>query len=806
MEKYNAVFVEQKWQKIWEEKKIYYTNFDDKKRKKYYNLVMFPYPSGDKLHIGHWYNFAPADSYARYMRMAGYNIFEPMGYDAFGLPAENYAIKTGVHPRTSTDKNIAYMRKQLKEMGAMYDWSREINTSESEYYRWTQWMFLKMYERGLAYRKKAPANWCPSCKTVLANEQVQDGLCERCDSQVTKKDLTQWFFKIRDYAEKLLDFDSLNWPEKTKLMQEYWIGKSIGIDIWYDIEGLNDKITVYTTRPDTNFGATFIVVAPESEFVEKHFDKFENKKEISAYVEEAKKRTDIERIAEGRKKTGVFTGLQAVNHLTSKKMPIYVSDFVLAHVGTGCVVGVPGHDIRDFEFAKEKGLEIIRVVVGPDGDDSPIAKPEQVQEENGTMVNSDFLNGMNIHVATEAIKDHIEKKGWGKRVTNYKLRDWLISRQRYWGAPIPMIFCEKCGEVPVSEKDLPVELPNLVDFKPTGDGKSPLSTVKEFVNVKCPKCKGKAERETDTMDTFVDSSWYFLRYVDTQNSKKPFDEKNVKHWLPVDMYIGGPEHACMHLLYARFFTKVLYDAGYVHFDEPFIRLVHQGLITKDGAKMSKSKGNVVAPDGFIRKYGSDVFRLYLMFMGPFTDGGDWNDKGINGIARFADRLFKMFNSEHAKVDALEFNQILQATIKKVQEDIEALHFNTAIAILMELLNAVSKHGIGLESKKIFAKLLAPLAPHLAEEAWEILGGKFSIFDEEWPKYDKKALEKKTITLVIQVNGKVRATISCETNISKEEAVKLALKDPNVEKYVAGKKIIKEIFVPGKLLSFAVIEN
>jgi leucyl-tRNA synthetase len=681
MGSYQARETEQKWQKKWKDTELYKVDLD-KSEKKYYNLVMFPYPSGDKLHVGHWYNFGPADSWGRYMKMLGHNVLEPMGFDSFGLPAENYAIKTGVHPKESIRKNVEYMRKQLGEMGPMYDWSKEVVTSSEEYYKWTQWIFLKLYENGLAYKKKAPVNWCPSCKTVLANEQAQDGVCERCKTQIERKDLTQWFLNIRKYAEDLLDHSQLDWPEKTLLMQKNWIGRSTGIDISYDIFGIEDKITVYTTRPDTNFGATFVVVAPESEFVSKHFDLFEDKDAVQKYIDSARKKSDIERIAEGRKKTGVFTGLYAVNKLTNRKMPIYVSDFVLAHVGTGCVVGVPGHDLRDFEFATEKGLPVIRVIIGSDGDDTEIKKAEQVLESEGVLTNSDFINGLPVKEAQEKIMDYLEEKGWGKRVTNYKLRDWLISRQRYWGAPIPIVYCEKCGEISVPENQLPVKLPDDIDINPKGDGKSPLYHHEKFRKCKCPKCGGEAEREVDTMDTFMCSSWYFLRYPCNKKDDKAFDKAILDKWLPVDMYIGGPEHACMHLLYARFINMALFDMGLIGFKEPFKKLVHQGMVTKDGAKMSKSKGNVVSPDEFVEKYGSDVFRMYLMFMGPFTDGGDWNDKGITGIARFVDRFWNVINNGSNVKDSEVLQKNLHKLIIKVTNYLEKMQFNTVVASLM----------------------------------------------------------------------------------------------------------------------------
>ncbi|MFA6917641.1 MAG: leucine--tRNA ligase [Candidatus Gracilibacteria bacterium] len=803
MAQYNASEVELKWQKKWEKSGLHNIDLGSGGKKKFYNLVMFPYPSGDKLHVGHWYNYAPADSFGRYMRMKGFKVFEPVGFDSFGLPAENYAIKTGVHPTKSIAQNINHMITQLKRIGMIYDWDKMVVTSSPEYYKWTQWIFLQLYKKGLAFKKYAPVNWCPSCKTVLANEQVQDGTCDRCGSEVTKRDLSQWFFNLSSYAEKLLNFEGLDWPEKTITMQKNWIGKSVGINITYDVKGFEEKITVYTTRPDTNFGATFIVVSPESAFVKNNFDSFKNKKKIEAYIEAANKKSDIERIAEGRKKTGVDTGLFAINQLTKREMPIYVSDFVLAHVGTGCVVGVPGHDVRDFEFAKEKKLEIIRVVVGSDGDRSPITKSDQVQEHEGTMINSDFLNGMDIHKATSVIMDYLEEKGWGKKTINYRLRDWLLSRQRYWGAPIPIVNCEKCGEVPIPEKDLPVLLPDIKDFTPRNDGKSPLSKSDEFKNCKCPKCGWKAERETDTMDTFVCSSWYFLRYPCNKLADKPFDSEVLKKWLPVDMYIGGPEHACMHLIYARFINMVMYDLGFVDFKEPFKRLVHQGMITKDGAKMSKSKGNTVSPDTFVEKYGSDVFRMYLMFMGPFQDGGDWNDKGITGIARFVERFWNLINRKFDGVESVVAKRALHKLIKKVGEDVEIFHFNTAVAAMMEFLNLVAKEGVGADSKKALVRLIAPLAPHLAEECWEILGVGHSVLEAGWPEYDTGLVVDDTVRLGVQVNGKVRGDVEIAKNADQKTALDLAKSNPNVAKYLAEGTVVKEIYVPGKIIGFVV---
>jgi len=807
MSLYEPSRIEAKWQKKWAKEGLYNTDFDDETRKKYYNLVMFPYPSGDKLHIGHWYNFAPADSWGRYMRLKGHNVFEPIGFDSFGLPAENYAIKHGVPPAKSTVKNIEYMRKQLQAMGTMYDWDQEISTSSPEYYKWTQWIFLQLYKNGLAYKKKSPVNWCPKCQTVLANEQVQDGRCERCDSEVTKKDLSQWFFKIRNYAEELLNFDELDWPRKTVLMQKNWIGKSIGSEIIFDITDESGKtldidtdtktITVFTTRIDTLFGATYMVIAPEHPLAltittENHLEN------VKDYIEKAKRETDIIRSSETREKTGVETGAFAINPVNGKIIPIWVADYVLATYGTGAVMAVPSHDERDYAFAKKYKLPIIEVIKPKEGDSNI---EDEAFTKYGILTNSEDFNGLESEDAKEKITEFLKKKNKGNFKTQYKLRDWLISRQRYWGAPIPIVYCEKCGEVPVPEKDLPLELPEGVDFNPKG--KSPLATAEDFVNTKCPNCNGPATREVDTMDTFVCSSWYFLRYPCAHNENEAFTSSRVNEWLPVDMYIGGPEHACMHLLYARFFTKVMRDLGFIDFNEPFKRLIHQGLITKDSAKMSKSKGNTVAPDAFVEKYGSDVFRMYLMFMGPFTEGGDWNDSGIKGIARFVNKFYDLIYSQQEVKDEEKLKRNLHKTIKKVSDDMDKLQFNTVVSSLMEFTNSALQTRIDTDSKRIALQLIAPIAPHLAEELWEYLGEKESIFNSSWPTYENELLIEKNIELVIQINGKVRARKEVVANIEKEDAIKVAKSLSNIQIHLEGKEIIKEIYVPGKLVNIVV---
>lgn len=809
----HPIEIEKKWQKKWKESGLYKIDFDDSSRQKYYNLVMFPYPSAAKLHIGHWYNFGGADTWGRYIRMKGFNVFEPMGFDSFGLPAENYAVKTGTHPMETTYKSIECMREQLSAMGTMYDWDKAVVTSDPEYYKWTQWIFLQLYKAGLAYRKMAPVNWCPNCQTCLANEQVKDGACERCGADVTKKDMEQWFFAVKKYAERLLDFKGLEWPEKTKAMQKYWIGRSEGVDIDFLIPDSKEKITVFTSYPETLFGTTYMVLAPEHPLVNILTDK-KHKKAVEEYVEKARHETDIKRAATDKEKTGVQTGGYCINPATKEKIPVFIGDYVLMSYGTGAVMGVPAHDTRDWLFAIKHKLPIVRVMKTYDGDSGLIDKLEKVNEE-GIMMNSGQFDGMDSKDAKKKMPEWMAGEGFAKITVNYKLRDWLVSRQRYWGAPIPVIYCEKCGAVPVSEIDLPIVLPKNVDFIPRG--KSPLHYVKDFVETKCPKCCGKATRESDTMDTFVDSSWYFLRYLSPKKNDAAFDKKIIKKWMPIDMYIGGNEHACMHLIYARFITMVLHDLKFIDFDEPFKRLVHQGIITKDSAKMSKSKGNVVSPDAFVEKYGSDVFRMYLMFMGPYTAGGDWSDKGIVGVARFVKKFEEIIgdggkNGNDVK-DREKMLVLIHKTIKRVTESIEMFHFNTAIAAMMEFVNKfaanavneISAYGIDLENKKIMVRLLAPFAPHIAEELWEKLGQPYSVFNEKWPVHEEKYLITSTIEIPVQVNGRLRGVIKVATGDSKEKILECAKNEPTVKKYLETGKIIKEIYVEGKMVGFVVEE-
>jgi leucyl-tRNA synthetase len=812
--------IEAKWRKIWREKGLYKTDFSNFD-KKLYCLVMFPYPSGEKMHIGQWYNYGPTDTWARLKKMQGYNVFFPMGYDAFGLPAENYAIKHKVHPATSTKNNIEYFKKQLEQIGSMINWESEVITCEPEYYKWTQWIFLKLFEKGLAYRKEAPVNWCPSCNTVLANEQAIDGKCERCSSEITRKNLTQWFFKITAYAERLLaGHEKLDWPAKTILMQKNWIGRSEGSEIIFNETKTGEPIAIFTTRADTLFGVTYIVLAPEHPLVDK-FTTPEQRKAVTEYQEQARRSSEIDRLSVVREKTGVFTGSYAVNPINGEKIPIWIADYVLATYGTGAVMAVPGHDQRDWEFATKYKLPVKPVIVPEGKTEVDISKA--AYEDYGRLVNSAEFNGLSSKEAINQITAKLAQNKQGKTTISYRFRDWLISRQRYWGAPIPIIFCPKCGEVPVPESDLPVLLPEIDDFRPTETGESPLARSAEFVNVECPKCGCMSRRSTETMDTFVDSSWYFLRYVNPHYDKGPWDNERVKRWLPVDFYVGGAEHAVMHLMYARFINMCLYDLGLIDFDEPFIKLRHQGIITSKGAKISKSRGNVINPDSFIDSYGSDTFRVYLMFMGSYTDGGDWDDSGINGAARFLGRVYRLIEKHSADIksnlnitynniknDDKELKYYLNHTIQKVGHDIDSLDYNTAVAALMEFLNQLSSRSeagkvtdLFIYSLLKYIQLLAPLAPHLADELWSRTGHTESVFETRWPEYDEKALVMETVTIAVQVGGKLRGTLEVTKDITKDELIKLAKADLKIAKYLDGKQIIKEIVVPGKLVNIVV---
>ncbi|NFG60079.1 leucine--tRNA ligase [Clostridium botulinum] len=815
MENYSTK-IDEKWQKIWEENETYKFN-PENLDKKLYTLEMFSYPSGAQLHAGHWFNYGPTDSWARLKRMQGYNVFQPMGFDAFGLPAENYAIKTGIHPKDSTFKNIETMEKQLKSMGAMFNWENEVVTCSPDYYKWTQWLFLKLYEKGLAYRKKAPVNWCPSCNTVLANEQVVDGLCERCESEVIKKDLTQWFFKITDYADELLDkLDGLDWPEKTKSMQKHWVGRSYGAQVTFKVKDSSLEFDVFTTRVDTLNGVTYVVLAPENKLVDE-LTLPQYKEAVEKYKEEASKQSDIERQSSSREKSGVFTGSYAINPINGKEVPVWIADYVLATYGTGCVMAVPAHDERDFTFASKFNLPIERVIT--DKQDNEPALPFC---EHGILVNSGQFDGLTTDEAKKAIVSELEKDELGKMKVNFRLRDWLVSRQRYWGAPIPVIYCDECGIVPVPEKDLPVELPYNVEFTP--DGKSPLGKCEEFINTTCPHCGKPAKREADTLDTFVCSSWYYLRYPDNKNTDAPFDPELINKMLPVDKYVGGPEHACMHLLYARFITKALRDMGYLKFDEPFLSLTHQGLILgPDGLKMSKSKGNTISPDDYIKEFGADVFRMYLMFGFAYVEGGAWSDDGVKSVARFVDRIERTLESCRDIINASEnikttidseekdLNFWRHTAIKGVSEDAEKMQFNTAIARLMEFTNALHKY-IQADTKNPkflketvvdFLKLLAPFAPHFTEEQWNLLGHNSTIFNEKWPEFNPAALVKDEVEIAIQVNGKIKAKIMIPSNLDEEGIKKASLENETIKANTEGKNIIKVIVIKGRLVNIVV---
>ncbi|MDI6602678.1 MAG: leucine--tRNA ligase, partial [Patescibacteria group bacterium] len=767
-------------------------------------LDMFPYPSAEGLHVGHLRGYTFSDVIAKKRLMEGFNVLHPMGWDAFGLPAENFAIKTGIHPAISTKKSIKNIKRQLISAGFGYDWQREITTCQPDYYKWTQWMFLQLYKAGLAYRKEAPVNFCPSCKTVLANEQVINGLCERCDTPVEKKYLEQWFLKITDYAERLLnDLNKIDWPEKIKIMQKNWIGRSEGTTIKFEIRNSKFEIPVFTTRADTLFGCTYVVIAPEHPLMEKLKPEIENWKEVEKYIAETKKKTEIERLAEDKEKTGIeLKGIKTINPINNQEIPIYAADYVLMEYGTGAIMAVPAHDQRDFLFAKKYNLAMVEVIK-PKSEKSPF--PERAFQEDGVLINSGVFSELDSAKAREEITKYLEKRNLGKRAVYYKLRDWLISRQRYWGAPIPIIYCKKCGEVPVPEKDLPVKLPEIKDFKPTGKGESPLAKSEKFVNVKCPKCASKAKRETDTLDTFVCSSWYFLRYVDPKNKKEFACKEKIKNWLPVHLYIGGAEHAVMHLLYARFFTKFLFDQKLIHFSEPFSKLFNQGTVYRQGAKISKSKGNVVTPDYIFEKFGADTMRLYELFMGPAEQATEWSDKGVIGCFRFLNKVWKLqkkVQSSKFKVQSLE--KLVHKTIKKVTEDIENFRFNTAVSALMILTNEFEKaKELSVISYRSLVKLLAPMAPHFSEEIWQKLGNKKSIFLEKWPKYDPKLIKEEIITLVIQVNGKVRDKIEVEADIAEEKAKELAISREKVQKWIEGKEIKRVIFVPGKLINIVI---
>lgn len=856
MKRYDPRAIEQKWQEKWEEDKTFKVDIHQAK-KPFFNLMMFPYPSGEGLHVGHVYAFGGADTFGRFKKMSGFDVFEPMGFDAFGIHSENYAIKVKKHPKKLISETTTYFREeQLKKLGALFDWDHEVVTSDPNYYKWTQWLFIQLFKAGLAVRKKAPVDWCLSCKTVLADEQVVSGKCERCGHEVIQKELEQWFLKITDYAQKLLDnIDHLpdrqagiDWSETTKTMQKNWIGRSEGAEVDFkvskslrskELKNSDEVIKVYTTRPDTIYGATFMVLAPEHELASKlATDK--QSEAVKKYIDESKKVSEEDR---QKDKSGVFTGAYCINPFTKKEIPIWIADYVLMGYGTGAIMAVPAHDVRDYEFANKNKLDIVEVISGGD-----VEKEAYVGE--GNMVNSKEFNGLSSKEGIQKVSEYIEKNNLGKKTVNFHLRDWLISRQRYWGPPIPMIYCEKCsrdgkswfdrkesrkssikyqvssvkemrGWYPVPEKDLPVQLPHLDDYQPKGKGVSPLATLPEFRRVKCPECGTLAKRETDVSDTFLDSSWYYLRYpsVGIQNSKLkikngrevelPWSIGVTKKWLPVDNYIGGNEHAVMHLLYTRFITMALKDMGLIYFEEPFKKFRAHGLVIHQGAKMSKSRGNVVNPNEFIDSYGADTLRMYLLFLGPYDHGGDFSDRAISGVYRFLNRVWAIVNEVSEKnpdqAPDTQVQKLLNKLIKKVGEDLENLKFNTAIAALMEYLNKMAdkKDKVSKKILQQYILLLAPFAPHISEELWSDLGGEFSIHQQEWPEYDPKQIEEDRVTVIIQVNGRIRDKIEADKDISEEEIARLALDRPKIKSYTKDRKLLKSIWIKGRLLNLVI---
>ena len=800
---YDPTAMERRWQERWAESGLYETD-EDPAKPKHYALTMLPYPSGD-LHVGHWYAMTPSDTRARFMRMNGYRVFFPIGFDAFGLPAENAAINRGIHPYTWTMSNIENMRGQLRQMGAMFDTSSEVVTCKPEYYRWNQWFFLRFFERGLAYRKEAPVDWCPKDQTTLAREQVvgPDRRCERCGTQVIKKNLPQWLFKITDYADELLDFSKIEWPERVETLQRNWIGRSEGAEIEFEIEGYG-PLEVFTTRPDTLFGATFFVMSPEHPAIEK-ITTPERGDEVRAYVEKAARMSEIDRTDVTREKTGVFTGAYAINPANGQKIPVYAADYVLMGYGTGAIMAVPGQDERDWEFAEKYDLPIIRTVQPPEGFEG------KAYTGDGPAINGGFLDGLGVEEAKERMIEHLEREGTGRRAVTYRIRDWLISRQRYWGTPIPIIYCPEHGAVPVPEKDLPVRLPEDAEFMPTGE--SPLKLDPDFYNTECPLCGGPATRETDTMDTFMDSSWYQYRYLSPHYEEGPFDPERGEKWLPVDQYTGGIEHAVMHLLYTRFFTKVMRDLGLVDFDEPMRRLFNQGIILgPDGNRMSKSRGNVVNPQDFVDRYGSDALRCFLMFVGPWNEGGPWDSQGIGGVSRFLRRAFSLVaggEASGAEADPAELPRRTNRLVKKVTGDLDTFRFNTSIAALMEHTNYLLgvKGSVDgeewREGLRAFVTVLAPFAPHHAEEMWAEMGEEGSVHEQAWPGFDEALIAEEEITLVVQVNGKLRDRVTVPAGISEEAAKEQALASEKVRPHVEGKTIRKAVYVPGRLVNLVV---
>ena len=803
MARYNHAAVEKKWQEFWEKNPI---NPKDEKKEKYYCLDMFPYPSGSGLHVGHWRGYVISDAWSRYQVIKGKYVIHPMGWDAFGLPAENYAIKMGIHPSITTKKNVENIKRQLQQINAIYDWDMEVNTTDPKFYKWTQWIFVKMFEKGLAYEKEFPINWCPSCKTGLANEEVVDGKCERCGTAVTKKNLRQWMLKITEYADRLLDdLQELDWPEKVKKMQAEWIGRSYGAEVDFALEGREDKITVFTTRPDTLYGATFLVLAPEHPMVQKICSDAQREK-VEAYISMAANKSNVERMAVNDKdKTGEFTGAYAINPLNGEKCAIWISDYVLADHGTGAIMCVPAHDARDFAFAKKFDLPVVQVI-SKDGKEEVLE--EAYTEASGIMINSGEWNGRESSELKVEAANEVEKRGFGRKTVSFKLRDWVFSRQRYWGEPIPIVHCEKCGNVAVPVEELPLKLPEVENYEPTGTGESPLAGITDWVNCTCPKCGGPAKRETNTMPQWAGSSWYFLRYVDNHDDKALVSREKADKYLPVDMYIGGVEHAVLHLLYSRFWTKFLYDIGVVGFKEPFVKLFNQGMILgQNGIKMSKSMGNVVSPDDLVRDYGCDALRLYELFVGPPELDAEWDDRGIDGVYRFLNRFYNLVEESKDKniSPTKEMIRVRHNLIHDIQLRFDSFNLNTVVSGFMEYNNSLldlakKEGGVDLETLRTFSVLLAPFAPHIAEECYHLAKGEGSVFAAGWPEYDDKAMEADEIKLPLQVNGKVKAVLEVPKDLSKEEILAKA-KECLGDKL--GGTLVKEVYIPGKIVNFVV---
>ena len=802
MARYNHQEVEKKWQKIWEENETFKTSSDYSKPK-FYALVEFPYPSGEGLHVGHPRPYTALDVVARKRRMEGYNVLFPMGWDAFGLPAENYAIQTKIHPAIVTERNVNRFKEQMKSLGFSFDWSREVNTTDPNYFKWTQWIFLKLFEKGLAYKKEMPINWCPRCKIGLANEEVVDNGCERCGHPVETRVKNQWMLKITEYAERLIDdLEQVDYIERVKIQQRNWIGRSEGADVTFQIKDTDQTLTVFTTRPDTLFGATYMVISPEHPVLEELQERIENLEEVRAYQEEARKKSEFERAELNQEKTGVrVEGLMAINPVNGQEITIWVSDYVLMSYGTGAIMAVPGHDQRDWEFAAKFGLPIVEVVAGGD-----VTKEAYTQTETGTMVNSGFLNGLDVASAKQKITAWLEEKGLGVPKVNYKLRDWVFSRQRYWGEPIPLVHCEKCGWVAVPEEELPLRLPDVENYEPTDTGESPLAKIRDWVETACPACGGPAERETDTMPQWAGSSWYFLRYVDPHNDGALAGKEHLDYWMPVDWYNGGMEHTTLHLLYSRFWHKFLYDIGVVAQPEPYLKRTSHGMILgENNEKMSKSRGNVVNPDDVVAEYGADTMRMYEMFIGDFEKSVPWSTDGVRGCKRFLDRVWKLKDSvKPGDSYSKELEAKMHQTIKKVSHDYESLKFNTAIAALMTLLNDINEVGsINQAEMKTFLILLNPVAPHITEELWEILGFGGMLNEQSWPTYDEEKTIARTIAIGVQVNGKVRSDVTVNIDDPQEVAREKVMANSNIQRALAGKTIVKEIYVPGRIYNIVV---